>query len=259
MSCIVFDIGNTDIAIAQVEGRHVSRRRRLPSGTRDRETIDSVVVGVLGGRKVDGAIISSVVPAVNRRWGAAVRRQLGCQPLFVSHELKLGVGISYPRPERIGADRLANACAAVDRYGAPAIVADFGTALTFDVVDATGTYVGGVIAPGLPFMTDYLAEKTALLPHIRLQGRLDKVGRSTEGAMRIGAKIGYRGMVREIVGYLTEGIGGGEVHLCATGGFAEWALQGLEMPFSFNPDLTLIGIGRIFELNTPRADGCSRG
>jgi type III pantothenate kinase len=145
---------------------------------------------------------------------------------------------------------LANASAAEARYGAPVIVADFGTALTFDVVSAEGAYVGGAIAPGLPLMVDYLAEKTALLPRIRLTGRCAGVGRSTPGAMRIGARIGYRGIVREIVGYLTDSMGGKKPRLCATGGYARWALAGLDLPFEFDRNLTFHGLIRIYGLNT---------
>jgi len=171
------------------------------------------------------------------------------EPLLVHHRLRLGVGVDYPKPSTIGADRLANACAACDLFGSPVIVADFGTAVTFDVIARGGTYVGGVIAPGLSMMTDYLAEKTALLPRVKLRGRCPGVGRSTAGAMRIGARVGYRGMVVEIVKHVKEAMGETDVALCATGGFARWALQGSDMPFHFRPDLTLYGLGRIYELN----------
>jgi type III pantothenate kinase len=191
-----------------------------------------------------------VVPRLNGVWAAQLRKTAGVPPLIVSHRLNLGVKVNYPKPSTIGADRLANACAAVDRYGAPVIVADFGTAVTFDVVSADGAYIGGVIAPGLPLMTDYLYERTALLPWIRLKGAFGHVGRSTVEAMRIGAKIGYSGMVREIVKYLQKGLGPTRFRLCATGGFAEWALEGLDMPFAIDPDLTLYGLSRIFDLNS---------
>jgi type III pantothenate kinase len=117
------------------------------------------------------------------------------------------------------------------------------------VVSADGAYVGGVIAPGLPLMSDYLAEKTALLPRIRLQGKCAGIGRSTRGAMRIGAKVGHRGMVREITGHLRKAPGMRSARLCATGGYAAWALEGLDIPFVLDPTLTLYGLGRIFEMN----------
>jgi type III pantothenate kinase len=106
-----------------------------------------------------------------------------------------------------------------------------------------------VIAPGLPLMTDYLAERTALLPHIRLRGAVGAIGRSTRGAMRIGAQVGYRGMVREITAHVVRGLGERRVALCATGGYAEWALAGSDMGFVVDPLLTLKGLAYIFELN----------
>jgi type III pantothenate kinase len=109
----------------------------------------------------------------------------------VSHKITLGVGIDYPKPETIGADRLANAAAAVALYGSPAIVVDFGTAVTFDVISAAGDYAGGVIAPGLNAMTDYLHNRTALLPRVSLREPHRAIGRSTVEAMRSGAIHGY--------------------------------------------------------------------
>jgi type III pantothenate kinase len=130
------------------------------------------------------------------------------------------------------------------------IVADFGTALTFDIVSAAGAYIGGVIAPGLPLMADYFSERTALLPHIDLRGRIGRVGRSTEDAMRIGARIGYRGMVRETVAYLRRDAREANAALCATGGYAKWVLKGTGMPFTIDPNLTLKGLGAIWALNS---------
>src|SRR3989442_6205956 len=104
-----------------------------------------------------------------------------------------GVGIDYPEPETIGRDRLANAVAVRHRFGAPAVVVDFGTAVTFDVVNAKGEYVGGIIAPGLSAMTEYLHEKTALLPNIKIREIRTVIGKNTEQAMLIGAVHGYRG------------------------------------------------------------------
>ena len=193
---------------------------------------------------LDGVILGSVVPQINEGWIRLVRMVSGFEAVLVNHRTPMPVSIDYPKPETIGPDRLANACGAVVRYGAPAIVADFGTALTFDVVTAEAAYVGGVIAPGLPVMTDYLHEKTALLPRIRLGGACPAVGRSTAGAMRIGAHVGYRGMVREIVAYLQESMDQ-PATLCATGGFARWALAGLELPFEFDANLTLFGLACI--------------
>ena len=252
MNCVVVDIGNTSVSVALARGKAIGPTRRLSGGGHNAsKAISAALREVTGNRKLTGAIVSSVVPRVDRIWRTELTKLLGHPPLVVSHKLKLDVSVSYPHPESIGGDRLANACGAVARYGAPVIVADFGTAVTFDVISAGKEYIGGVIAPGLPLMTNYLAEKTALLPHIELKGAYGKVGKSTVTAMRIGAKIGYRGMVREIVDYLANGLHFRDYSLSATGGYARWALEDLDMPFHFDPDLTLFGLSRIFELNPP--------
>ncbi|MDA0990830.1 MAG: type III pantothenate kinase [Verrucomicrobia bacterium] len=248
-AAIVVDVGNTRAVVGLVRDGAVSRVNALGSADQSGAGIRALLGRVVRGRRVDGAILGSVVPDVNRRWQTELRRVVGRPALVMSHKLQLGVGIDYPRPASIGADRLANASGAVARYGWPVIVADFGTALTFDVVNGTGAYTGGVIVPGLPFMTDYLSEKTALLPHIQLTGSCGGVGRSTKSAMRIGAQVGYRGMVREIVNHLKTVPGMQQAKLCATGGYAEWVLKGLDMPFVFDPELTLFGLGRIYSLN----------
>jgi type III pantothenate kinase len=163
--------------------------------------------------------------------------------------MNLNIKVDYPQPETIGADRLADTAAAWDLYGSAVIVADFGTALTFDVVTGDGRYVGGVIAPGLPLMTDYLAERTALLPAIGLDGRFKNIGRSTSEAMRIGVVVGYRGMVREILNHVKSGLKERKVRFCATGGYAGLALKGLDTPVDIVPDLTLNGLVLLRELN----------
>jgi type III pantothenate kinase len=247
---LAVDIGNTSTSVGLCAGGRVMHVRAL-RGQASAGEIRRVVRAVCRGRAPRGGILASVVPSQTGRWTRAMRAEIGTPPLAVSHRLQLGIRIDYPHPERIGADRLANATGAVARYGAPVIVADFGTALTFDVIRRGGTYVGGVIAPGLPLMTDYLLERTALLPHVALRGRIGRVGRSTAGAMRIGAKVGYRGMVREIVLHLRTGRGLRDAKLVATGGYARWALAGLDLPLTIDPTLTLFGLGRLYELNAP--------
>ena len=155
------------------------------------------------------------------------------------------ISIDYPKPETIGADRLADAAGAVSRYGAPVLVMDFGTALTAAVVTSDRVWRGGVIAPGFPLMRDYLFERTAKLPRMKIgSGRAPKIGRSTEEAMRFGALVGYRGMVREIVAELKKNFKT-DFRLVATGGFAKWVLKDLDLPFVVDPTLTLYGAGLV--------------
>lgn len=251
MRCIVIDVGNTSTGIARYDNGHVSHMAHINGGIRKEPEACARALRRAAGGAVEGAVLGSVVPKVNAAWRAMVRRELGVALLVVGSETPMQVRVDYPKPKTIGPDRLANACGGVVRYGAPLVVADFGTALTFDIVTDERRYIGGVIAPGLPVMTDYLFERTALLPRLKLGGSCPAIGRSTKGAMRIGAHIGYRGMVREIIHYLEKSLKG-KPHLCATGGYARWAIKGLEMPFVIDPTLTLFGLGCIFEAQRER-------
>jgi len=152
------------------------------------------------------------------------------------------LGIDYPRPDTIGADRLANALAARHRFGVPVVVVDFGTAVTFDVVDQHGNYVGGIIAPGLAAMTDYLHEKTALLPRIRIREVTRVIGRSTTEAMLVGAVHGYRGLVRGLLGELKRALHVRRLPVVATGGYAGLIAAGLPEIDAVDPLLTLEGL-----------------
>ncbi|NQU40847.1 MAG: type III pantothenate kinase [Lentisphaerae bacterium] len=249
MTCLAIDIGNTSTTLGLLSGHRVTHVDRHPSDCGVGANIEKTIRSVVGRREIDGVVLCSVVPVATLRWRRALKDSLGLVPLEVRHDMVLNIKIDYPRPETIGPDRIANACGAVAQYGAPVIVADFGTALTFDIVSAAGAYIGGVIAPGLNLMADYFSEKTALLPHIDIRGRVGRVGRSTTGAMRIGARVGYRGMVREIIAHLRKDPREAQAALCATGGHAAWVLKDVQMPFTIDPNLTLIGLRVIWDLN----------
>jgi type III pantothenate kinase len=153
-----------------------------------------------------------------------------------------GIGIDYPEPETVGPDRLANAIAARHHFGAPVVVLDFGTALTFDVVDRSGNYVGGVIAPGLAVMTEYLHKKTALLPRVSIRDVDTAIGRSTKEAMLIGAVRGYRGLVREVISGLKRELRCPRLPIVATGGYAKLMAANLTEISMVYPGLTLEGL-----------------
>lgn len=249
MRCIVIDVGNTSTGVGLYDKGRVSRVTHLKGGIAKQPDACAAAVRKAARGTVNGVVLGSVVPRVNAAWKRLVLRELGCGLLVVRAGLPMDVTADYPEPSTIGADRLADACGGVRRYGAPLIVADFGTALTFDVVTPDRRYVGGVITPGLPLMTDYLYERTALLPRVELSGPCPACGRSTQQAMRIGAQIGYRGIVREIVSYLS-GSMRCTFKLVATGGYAGWALKDSGMPFVIDPELTLFGLGCIWERNS---------
>ena len=170
--------------------------------------------------------------------------------LWLDWKLKLGVAINYPTPQSIGADRLANAAAVAELYGWPAIVIDFGTAVTFDVLSEAGSYIGGVIAPGLEAVTDYLYQRTALLPRVSLKEPRRTVGKSTVEAMRAGAIFGYRGLIREILAQIkAEQFPRKKVATIATGGYARFIASQLREVAVIHPHLTLEGLRIVGNLN----------
>jgi type III pantothenate kinase len=248
MKIIVIDVGNTSTGIGLYDHGKISRVTHIKGGIRKHPEACETAIRKAAKGMVNGAVLGSVVPRVNSPWKKLIKDELGCELLIVNAGLKMDVVVDYPEPQSIGADRLADAVGGVRRYGAPLIVADFGTALTFDVITQEKHYIGGVITPGLPLMSDYLYERTALLPRVEFTGACPKVGKSTQQAMRIGAQIGYRGMVREIVAYLKKSVGA-KFKLVATGGYARWALEDSGMSFVIDPELTLFGLGCIWESN----------
>jgi type III pantothenate kinase len=198
-------------------------------------------------RNLDLVVVSSVVPKKNTVLRRAAKK---VSTLFVSAECKLGVGVDYPDPRSIGADRLANAAAVAALYRPPAVVVDFGTAVTFDVVSAEGCYIGGVIAPGLEAMTRYLYNRTALLPQLTLAEPRRAVGRSTKAAMMSGAVFGYRGLVKEILAKIAaEAFRGTKATVIATGGYARLIAAKLPGIDVIHPNLTLEGLRVIANLN----------
>ncbi|MGI9239999.1 MAG: type III pantothenate kinase, partial [Verrucomicrobiales bacterium] len=199
-------------------------------------------------RGIERVVLSSVVPEKN----AVLSDIFGDRLLVVSHELELGVAIDYPEPQTIGADRLANAAAVASLQGAPAVVVDFGTAVTFDIISRAGAYVGGVIAPGLEVMTDYMFQRTALLPKIDLLEPTEIIGKSTRSAMLAGAVHGYRGMIKEILNeiYGEFSVSGGQhPTTIATGGYAELISEKVDQIDAVDPEFTLQGLRIISSLN----------
>jgi len=243
MRLAVVDVGNTSTAVGLWSDGRVSHVAHCDGGLV--EASKAVASLLARGVAAPSALAYvSVVPKADRAWREFAKAH-GLAFRQVTHRCLANskLRLDYPKPETIGADRLADAAGAVERYGAPVLVMDFGTALTAAVVTSDRVWRGGVIAPGFPLMRDYLFERTAKLPRMKLgSGKVPKIGRSTEEAMRFGALVGYRGMVREIVETLGRNFGE-DFRLVATGGFAKWVLSGLDMPFTVDPTLTLYGAG----------------
>ena len=268
MKLIVVDVGNTSTAVGLWSDGRVSHVAHCDGGFTEASRIVASLIKLLHSSTpsfphsptpslsnspapAPALAYVSVVPKADRAWRMFAKahglafRQVTHKCFEATTGRQLMLKIDYPKPETIGADRLADAAGAVSRYGAPVLVMDFGTALTAAVVTRDRVWRGGVIAPGFPLMRDYLFERTAKLPRMKIgAGRAPKIGRSTEEAMRFGALVGYRGMVREIVAELKRNFNE-EFRLVATGGFAKWVLKDLDLPFVIDPTLTLYGTGLV--------------
>lgn len=240
---LLLDNSNSFTKFAVATGTRIGRVHRLPTPTLTAATLAAALAPL----RYDRAILASVVP----RKATLIRRALRGTPfLSVTSDTALGVAIDYPDPASIGADRLANAAACATLHGSPAIVVDFGTAVTFDIISAEPAYIGGVIAPGLEAMTHYLHDRTALLPAISLSEPARAVGKTTREAMLAGAVYGYRGLIKEILAQIRrDAFPRKKPKVIATGGDATLIAGALPLFDTIDPLLTLHGLRVIADLN----------
>ncbi len=246
---LLFDIGNTNTHLGLANARRVVRQADIPTAGWFDGTAHSRLARFVATTRIEGAALCSVVPKATPQVKRAAGEFCALRCLELTPKTLRGVGIDYPKPNTIGPDRLANAVAARHHFGAPVIVVDFGTAVTFDVVDARGRYIGGIIAPGLAAMTDYLHEKTALLPRIRIREITSAIGKSTEQAMLVGAVHGYRGLIRGLLAELKRELKARRLPVVATGGYARLMAAKLPEISAVEPDLTLEGLRIVFVAN----------
>jgi type III pantothenate kinase len=244
---LLFDIGNTHTHVGLANNRRVLGQINIPTREWFGGNARTRVARFVGAKKIEGVVLCSVVPRATPFVRDAVRRLWKLSALELTPKTLRGLGIDYPKPNTIGPDRLANAVAARHHFGAPAVVVDFGTAVTFDVVNRAGNYAGGIIAPGLAAMTDYLHEKTALLPKIRIREVTAVVGKDTEQAMLIGAVHGYRGLVRTLLAELKRELQVKHLPVVATGGYARLIASKLPEISAVEPNLTLEGLRLTWE------------
>jgi type III pantothenate kinase len=244
---LLIDIGNTHTHLGLADSRRVLRQVNVPTKDWFHGRAKSAAQRFVGRRSPDGIALCSVVPKATRRVRRGAEELWGLSCLELTPKTLQGVGIDYPKPGTIGPDRLANAVAARHHFGAPVVVVDFGTAVTFDVVDRAGNYVGGIIAPGLAAMTEYLHEKTALLPRIHIRETRSIIGKSTREAMLIGAVHGYRGLVRELVKELKRELKARRLPVVATGGYGQLIASKLPEITAIDPLLTLEGLRLVWE------------
>ena len=195
------------------------------------------------------AIISTVVPPLGETFKAALKKYLGIDALLVSYKSNLPFEIALNEPKELGADRIANAAAAVKLYKLPVIVIDFGTATTFDIVDENKNFVGGIITPGLKIQANSLSSFTSKLPKVKIEAPKDAIGKDTISAMLSGIVKGHACMIDGMIKLCEKELNQKAV-IVATGGFSSVLFPNMEREFDYiNKDLTLFGLKYLYDLN----------
>lgn len=252
---LALDIGNTNIVAGLFAGEELVASWRF--ATRHDQTSDELAA-LLSEllrlrertlRDVGAVIVSSVVPALTPTACELSRRHVGVEPLIVGPGIRTGIQIEYEDPREVGADRIANAIAAFERYGGPTIVVDFGTATTFDAISPTGNYLGGAIAPGIVVSADALFLHAARLPKVELLRPAHAIGRNTVASMQSGLVFGYVGLVKELVARFQEEVGG-SARVVATGGLCELIASEVDAIHEVDPLLTLRGLHLLWKRNS---------
>lgn len=251
---LVVDAGNTNTVFGVWRGAELAESFRFSTDTdRTSDEYGALLTTLLARRgldpaRVSGMAISSVVPPLNSMLVRLAHDYFGLKPLFVEPGIRSGMPIRYDNPSEVGADRIVNALAARELFGAPVVVVDFGTATTFDIVSRKGEYVGGIIAPGILISAEALFAHASRLYRVDVRPPERLVGRNTASAMQAGIYYGYIGLVDGILERLkaeTPGL----TTIVATGGQAELIASGSKHIARVEPLLTLVGLRLIHELN----------
>jgi type III pantothenate kinase len=241
-------IGNSRCVSALMRGTRVVRRIVVPTEhlKKGRQT-PAWALSLRKASVADGVIVASVVPPLDRAVKASLQKAFGTAPQFVTPRSNLGVQVRVKKPSQVGADRLANAVAAKQLYGAPAIVVDYGTGTTFDVLDEKGSYCGGAILPGIGISLRALHDFTAKIPLVKFERMTVAIGRTTEEAVRSGVYHGAIGTTRELLLRIRKELGAVAPSV-ATGGWCR-VFDKTHLFQHIQPDLTLIGLSLIWRQN----------
>lgn len=249
---LVVDLGNTNVVLGVWRDDELVNSWRL--ATARERTADEY--GILARQLVgdalhsglEGAIVASVVPPLNSAMAFMIQKYFGIEPLFVEPGVKTGIAIHVDNPLEVGADRIVNCVAAHQAYGGPAVIVDFGTATTFDVVTADAEFVGGVIAPGLQISAEALFARAARLPRVDLKRPDHVIGTSTVVNMQSGIYFGYLGLVDGILARIKREVKGLR-RVVATGGLAPIFSDESEHIDEVDSELTLKGLKIVYDRN----------
>lgn len=255
---LAIDIGNTNIVVGVFDGPALVHSWRLQTvRERTSDELGLLIEGLFAHSgvlrsSISAIVIASVVPTLTGTTAAMVRSYFGVMPLIVDPASNTGMPIRYHNPSEVGADRIVNAIAAYERFGAasgrPLIVCDFGTATTLDAISGAGEYLGGAICPGVTISADALFQRAARLPRIDVRKPDTVIGRTTVGALESGLFFGYVGMVEGLVRRMNDELGGNA--LCvATGGLAAVIAPETGLIQHVDVDLTLQGLRIVWQRN----------
>ncbi len=248
------DIGNTNITLGVFDGNKIIHSWRLSTEiTRTEDEYGVFLKNLLRETnletKVTNAVISSVVVQLTERLSTALKKYMGIDSLIISHKIKTNVILKTDNLSQIGADRIANACAASLLYNAPAIVVDFGTATSFDIVNQKNEFIGGIITAGMKIQAEALSSKTSKLPKLNIEAPEHAIGRNTIDAMLSGIVRGHAAMIDGLIEECENELGY-RTTIIATGGYSSVISKYLKRKFDYiNPDLTLIGMKLLYNMN----------
>jgi type III pantothenate kinase len=251
---LAVDIGNTNIIFGVFDGDKLKTTLRIATGIHTMPDeyaalmLDLIERQGLSSSQITDAVLCSVVPPLVTTFEELCKRYFKISPLVVEAGVKTGIRICMDNPREVGADRIVNAVAAHKLYKGPVVVIDMGTATTFDAVSKDGDYLGGAIAPGIVIATEALFTRTAALPRVDLTYPKKAIGTSTVAAMQSGIVFGYMGLIEGIVTRIREELGG-KAKVVVTGGYSKLFAQKTPVIDVVNPDLTLIGLRLIYQMN----------
>lgn len=253
---LAIDIGNTNIVMGVMKGLDLVTSFRLTTQTpRTSDEYGIMMVEMLREKQINvsditAVIMSSVVPDIMYSVNNSIKKYLHHKPLIVGPGVKTGLAVKTDNPREVGADRIVNCVAAYEMYGGPCMAIDFGTSTTYDIVNAKGEFIGGLITPGIRICADALWQRAAQLPHMeikRTKGILDC--KNTVTSMQSGLIYGYIGQVEYIVNKTKEAMGCDELKVIATGGLAKVIQDGTDVIQKYDGLLTLKGLALIYEKN----------
>ena len=254
------DIGNSNIKYAIFDGKEIKASFRVTSqrnATSDEYGVivrDLLKSADIPREKIDGVIMSSVIPSLNYTMEHMCRDYLGLTPLIVGPGIKTGLNIKADNPKEVGADIIVDSVSAIHRYGkgTPIICIDFGTATTFDIINEKSELVGVVISPGIKGSLDSLVNNTASLPNIELETPPSILAKNTINCMQAGIVYGFAGLVDNIVSKIKQELSRPDTKVIATGGMGQIIQREAKFIDKFDQTLTLNGLRIIYEMNAKK-------